>query len=49
MWQIVANVLYNADLDRACQTGGPRAAYGPIACLMRPAVTYLSYLKLNNE
>jgi hypothetical protein len=28
-------------LYQACQTGGPRAACGPIACLMRPAVTYL--------
>ncbi len=33
----------NEPLSQACQTGGPRAACGPIACLMRPAVTSLSH------
>jgi hypothetical protein len=35
-------------LVQACQTGGPRAACGPIACLMRPAVTFLSHTFTSN-
>jgi len=27
-------------LEQACQTGGPRAACGPIACPMRPEVIF---------
>ncbi len=29
-------------LDQACQTGGPRAACGPIACPMRPEAILLN-------
>ena len=34
------NIVY-----QACQTGGPRAACGPIACSVRPGVTFFD---LNN-
>ncbi len=29
-------------LKQACQTGGPQATCGPIACPMRPAATLLN-------
>jgi hypothetical protein len=28
-------------IEQACQTGGPQAACGPIACLWRPAEMFL--------
>ncbi len=31
-------------LTQACQTGGPRAACGPIACFWRPAVMFSDFL-----
>ncbi len=35
-------------LDQSCQTGCPRVACSPMACLMRPALIKLNYhLKLN--
>jgi len=36
------NDVFNL-LKQACQTGGPRAACGPIACLLRPAVSFYSF------
>ncbi len=35
-------------LQQACQTGHPRAACGPIAYLMRPAVAYLNQTVTQN-
>ncbi len=35
-------------LEQACQTGVPRAAYGPIAYLLRPAVAYLNQTVTQN-
>ncbi len=31
----------HGSLEQACQTGGPRAACGPIGCSMRPAAILL--------
>ncbi len=38
---------YILTIDQACQTGGPRAACGPIACPMRPAALIQSENYLN--
>ena len=35
-------------LNQACQTGGPRAACGPFACLMRPAVIFYDSYFIKN-
>ncbi len=45
---ICTNLCVKNPLDQACQTGGPRAACGPIAYIWRPAEMFPDFEILKN-